>query len=79
MVLCIFNGKGFTLNKVLKGHSDDVMALLVLKDGHLASASLDGTIKLWGLDDVKCLRTLSGHGGPINCIIEGVDGQLLST
>ena len=39
---------GAPLN-TLTGHSDDVVGLAFTKDGQLASASLDGTLRLWGV------------------------------
>jgi WD40 repeat protein len=37
------------LLKTLKGHTDNVMGLAFMKDGRLASASSDGTTRLWGV------------------------------
>nr|CAB3267709.1 WD repeat-containing protein 48 [Phallusia mammillata] len=46
----------------LKGHTDNVKALLITRDGtHLLSGSSDGTIKLWSLGQQRCLATLPIH------------------
>ena len=39
------------LIQTLYGHTGAVFALTVLQNGFLSSASYDGTIKLWGLDN----------------------------
>jgi WD40 repeat protein len=37
------------LLKTLKGHTDNIMGVAFMKDGRLASASSDGTTRLWGV------------------------------
>jgi WD40 repeat protein len=37
------------LLKTLKGHTDNVLGVAFMKDGRLASASSDGTTRLWGV------------------------------
>ena len=39
----------------------------------IVSGSNDYTIKLWGLDTVKCLKTLSGHGNIVMSVIMARD------
>ncbi|KIV92038.1 hypothetical protein PV10_06513 [Exophiala mesophila] len=53
--------------KVLKGHSNGVMALQLL-DNILATGSYDSTIKLWNIDTGEELRTLRGHTMGIRCL-----------
>lgn len=63
---------------VLRGHLDDVLSLIQLNDGKLASGSLDMTIKIWDLN-LKCeLYTLKGHEGNIQSLIQLKDGRLAS-
>ncbi|ROT82680.1 WD repeat-containing protein 48 [Penaeus vannamei] len=46
----------------LKGHTDNVKALLVNRDGTQAlSGSSDGTIKLWSLGQQRCVTTIRIH------------------
>ena len=46
----------------LSGHSDEVNAIKWSPTGKLlASASDDGTARLWDADDGTCVRTLTGH------------------
>ena len=48
----------------LKGHSNRVVSLKVLKNGHLVSYSTDNTMKIWNpvLKKSRLLRTIQGHG-----------------
>lgn len=46
----------------LKGHTDNVKALLVNRDGtQVLSGSSDGTIRLWSLGQQRCIASLSVH------------------
>ncbi|XP_022859780.1 protein JINGUBANG-like [Olea europaea var. sylvestris] len=42
----------------------------------LYSASLDRTVKVWRLSDLKCIETIQGHPEPINDIVVADDGVL---
>lgn len=46
----------------LKGHTENVRALVVSPDGsQVVSGSSDGTIKLWSLGQQRCIQTLPVH------------------
>ena len=62
--------------KVLKGHSNGVMALQFI-DNILATGSYDATIKIWDLDTGKEIRTLQGHTMGIRCL-QFDDNKLIS-
>jgi WD40 repeat protein/transcriptional regulator with XRE-family HTH domain len=75
---------------MLQGHSGLIFALALSADGHLlASASYDGTVRLWevasaGSDTRKQARgrplaTLKGHGGLIFALALSADGRLLAS
>ena len=44
------------LVRTLKGHSHDATAVVFLEDGQLASASKDGTVRLWAADSSSALN-----------------------
>ena len=48
----------------MAGHEDAVTAVAV-GETRLASASRDGTVRLWALEDGRCLGTLRGHQGRV--------------
>jgi WD40 repeat protein len=47
---------------VLRGHRDEVWGLAFLPDGGLASCSLDGTLRVWGI--APAARARARRGGP---------------
>jgi F-box and WD-40 domain protein MET30 len=53
--------------KILKGHSNGVMALQII-DNILATGSYDASIKIWDLDTGEEIRTLRGHTMGIRCL-----------
>lgn len=53
-----------TCNRImkLKGHSENVKALVVSVDGsQIISGSSDGTIKLWSVGQQQCIQTIQVH------------------
>jgi len=48
----------WTMKKSLQGHKEEVMAMLQLSDGRLASSSRDNTVKVWNLVSGGCDSTL---------------------
>jgi len=50
------------------GHTDAVRALAVANE-RLFSGSYDGTVKVWDVDTLACLRTLAGHTGPVRTLV----------
>ncbi|XXG48062.1 hypothetical protein AAC387_Pa02g2601 [Persea americana] len=45
-------------------------------DDLLYSASLDSTVKVWRISDLRCIETIRAHAGPVNAIVVGEDGIL---
>lgn len=64
-----------TLRRVVQGHARAVSALVASPDGRrVASASLDGTAALWGMDGAPIAR-LETFGEPITALSFSADGQ----
>ena len=62
-----------------EGHSDQVLAVRFSPDGKtLATASSDGTAKLWQLDG-SLITTLEGHSDWVNEVRFSPDGKTLAT
>lgn len=77
---------GQPLGDALKGHQKWITSLVweplhLVKPGEkprLASASKDGTIKIWDTSRRVCLYTLSGHTNSVSCVKWGGQGLLYS-
>ncbi|NJM21971.1 MAG: hypothetical protein HC836_28795 [Richelia sp. RM2_1_2] len=70
-----------TLNKtlILRGHTSSVNSFNFSKDSKiLASASVDGTIKLWSLEGSE-LTTLNSYNGSVTSISFSPDGKTLAS
>jgi proteasome accessory factor A len=61
---------------VLLGHADRVTWLSWAADGRLASASRDGTVRLWDVAAGRCLRVLGPVAGEIAAVAWGPEGQV---
>lgn len=63
----------------LNGHTAAVLAVDMSPDGsQIATASVDGTIKLWQPDGTL-VTTLSGHGAIVRCVKFSPDGDLIAS
>ena len=59
-------------------YSDEVTGLAALRDGTLASASANKTIRLWDVGARTCVATLTGHTGRV-CALAVLPGGLLAS
>jgi WD40 repeat protein len=68
----------------LSGHRGMIYSVAFSPDGkRMATASADGTVKVWDVSNVKELSgnplTLSGHAGAIYRVVFSPDGRRLAT
>jgi len=68
-----------TLKRALGGHTKAVTALTASPSGpRLASASLDGSVRVWDLDTGKQKQHLDGKGTPWRALAWSADGRVLA-
>jgi len=61
-VLRVWDPRFCTKLMKLRGHTDNIKALVLNRDGtQCLSASSDGTIKLWSLGQQRCVQTFRVH------------------
>ena len=62
----------------LNGHLGKIVGMRFSRDSrYLASASWDGTIGIWPIDDLASKRFITGHDGPVNDVQFSDDGRYL--
>src|SRR6476659_3527098 len=68
------------LRATLQGHTNPVVSVAYSPDGKtLASASYDGTLKLWDVTTGKERATLKGHTGCVGSVAFSPDGKTLAS
>ncbi|MFL5591535.1 MAG: eIF2A-related protein [Ktedonobacteraceae bacterium] len=71
---------GFKLHNTLQGHTEEINQITWSPDGRLlASASNDGSIRLWDTQTAHLLHTLSAHSRYVFSVAWSPDGRLLAS
>ena len=61
-------------------HTGPINDVAFSPDGKtIASASSDGTIKIWDVQQARLMHTLEGHEGPVNAVAFSPDGERLAS
>lgn len=69
-----------TLETMLPGHKETVQWLCFSPDGqHIASCSLDRTIRIWNADLHQCILDIDEHSSYVTCCAFSHDNQYLAT
>ncbi|PSN17148.1 hypothetical protein C7271_19260 [filamentous cyanobacterium CCP5] len=75
----IYNYPGYLHRNTFKAHTDWVRSVAFALDSEtLASASDDGTVKLWNISG-ELLQTLSGHIADVNSVAFAPDSETLAS
>ncbi|CAN0858673.1 Protein JINGUBANG [Linum grandiflorum] len=57
-------------DKLMGKHKGPITSLAInMSDNTLYSASLDKTVKVWRIPDLKCIETIQAHPSPINSLV----------
>lgn len=67
-----------TCINVLKGHSDCVLSMILLKNGKLCSGSADLTIRIWNWELGTCDEMFQAHKKWIKCVFQLTNGYIAS-
>jgi WD40 repeat protein/serine/threonine protein kinase len=74
-----FNGESGLQGPPMIGHSRGITSIASAADGPLiATASRDGTIRLWDATAGRQLGVLEGHQGTVTCVAVSPDGEVVS-
>ena len=69
--------KEYKCIKTLEGHKEKIVSMIELSNGAIATGSYDNKIKIWNLETLQCIKTISEEGY-IFCLLEMEPNKLLS-
>lgn len=76
--LLIWNLQTRNIDSILKGHTDVISVVRVLKDNRIVSVAEDDLIKIWNSDTGICEHTLSGHTSFVMLTEISSDNRIIS-
>ena len=68
----------WTVKRTLEGHTEPIVALVLLQNGDLVSASFDDTIKFWDIENGTIKKEIKVNS-TINALEVLPNGDLVST
>src|SRR5690242_1040717 len=75
-LIAAFGAKASGVLHVFGGHNNRVNGVTISADGKRAvSASWDGTLRYWDLEDRSLIRAMAGHGGSLMSVTLSPDGK----
>ena len=73
----IWDADGHELHTI-SAHGNFLRGVAIGRDGtRMATASVDGILKLWDVGTGQEVLTLKGHGGGVSCVAFSINGKLL--
>ena len=63
--------------KTFEGHKEKIVSMIELSDGTIATGSYDNKIKIWNLETLQCMKTITEEGY-IFCLLEMEPNKILS-
>jgi WD40 repeat protein len=63
--------------KTIEGHKEKIVSMIELSNNLIATGSYDSKIKIWNLESLQCIRTISEEGN-IFCLLEMEPNIILS-
>lgn len=73
-VIRVWDPRSCSKQMKLKGHTDNVKALVVNRDGtQCLSGSSDGIIKLWNLGQQRCIQTFQFHDKGVWALLVSIE------
>jgi WD40 repeat protein len=71
--------KSISESKIIGEHKRPINSIILLHNGHFASASDDGIIKLWNYKDHSLIDTLPHHNGAVTSLALLPDGNIAAS